>query len=140
MLLLLLFATFARGTYRRFNGTKIGEGKLVYPHGRCAVIRLICGSERTSHRRPPGHTPSTPSNRLSSSWKSVTLPSTHCTRPPLQRDAMFSFRPVEKLSRMTTSCPSSTSRVARWEPMKPAPPVTMYRISDHLSGRRTRIT
>ena len=41
---------------------------------------------------------------------------------------MFSRRPVKKLSRQTTWWPSASSRSQRWEPMKPAPPVTRMRI------------
>src|SRR5687768_14470609 len=36
---------------------------------------------------------------------------------------MFSIDPVERLSRTSASWPSSSSRSARCEPMKPAPPV-----------------
>ena len=47
---------------------------------------------------------------------------TRSCRP--SRWAMFCMRPVVKLSRTVTVWPSWTSRSARWEPMKPAPPVT----------------
>src|SRR5918998_1124379 len=41
---------------------------------------------------------------------------------------MFRLRPVKKLSRQITKCPSARSRSQRWEPMKPAPPVTRIRM------------
>jgi hypothetical protein len=37
---------------------------------------------------------------------------------------MFSAAPVERSSKATTSWPSPSSSSQRWEPMKPAPPVT----------------
>src|SRR6266566_3003946 len=37
---------------------------------------------------------------------------------------MFSRRPVKKLSRHRTSWPSANNRSHKWEPIKPAPPVT----------------
>src|SRR4030095_2041004 len=41
---------------------------------------------------------------------------------------ILSRRPVKKLSRQSTSCPSFSSRSQRCEPIKPAPPVTRIRI------------
>src|SRR6266566_3840812 len=40
---------------------------------------------------------------------------------------MFSRRPVKKLSRQSTSCPSANKRSHKCEPMNPAPPVTNTR-------------
>ena len=40
---------------------------------------------------------------------------------------MLSFVPVKKLSTQSTSQPSPRSRSHKWEPMKPAPPVTSTR-------------
>src|SRR6266487_3669378 len=36
---------------------------------------------------------------------------------------MFRIDPVDRLSMTSTSCPASSSASARWDPMKPAPPV-----------------
>src|SRR6476659_7194818 len=38
--------------------------------------------------------------------------------------SMFSSEPVSRLSRQITRCPSPSSRSQRWDPRKPAPPVT----------------
>src|ERR1700752_4188014 len=40
---------------------------------------------------------------------------------------MFSIRPVHRLSEQTTSSPRAIRASQRWEPMKPAPPVTRVR-------------
>ena len=40
---------------------------------------------------------------------------------------MLDFLPVEVLSRQITSSPSRIKRSIRWEPRKPAPPVTKLR-------------
>ena len=40
---------------------------------------------------------------------------------------IFSMLPVERLSISRTSSPSASNRSARWEPMKPAPPVIRAR-------------
>ena len=40
-----------------------------------------------------------------------------------------SRRPVEKLSKTTTSTPRASSASARFEPMKPAPPVISARFT-----------
>src|SRR3982751_5750779 len=57
--------------------------------------------------------------------------------------AMFSSDPVSRLSRQITRCPSPSSRSQRWDPRKPAPPVTTqvltgrsYRAGDHLDVPR----
>src|SRR5438067_8311121 len=49
------------------------------------------------------------------------------------RCAMLSIDPVERLSRMRTSCPWSSSASERCEPMKPAPPVINARTRNVLS-------
>src|SRR3989304_2511704 len=49
------------------------------------------------------------------------------------RWAMFSMFPVRRLSMQTTSAPLPRRNSQRWEPMKPAPPVTKTRI-ERLSG------
>ena len=36
---------------------------------------------------------------------------------------MLSIEPVDRLSRISTSCPLSSSASERWDPMNPAPPV-----------------
>src|SRR5712671_4411758 len=59
------------------------------------------------------------------------------------RWAMFSIDPVDRLSRISTSCPWSSNASERWEPMKPAPPVINARTRDVLSEdlplRRKRV-
>src|SRR5579862_53906 len=55
--------------------------------------------------------------------------STMSSRDEPSRWARFAGRPVEKLSRTVTSCPSSMRAVTRWLPMKPAPPVTRLRMT-----------
>src|SRR3989338_1824056 len=47
-----------------------------------------------------------------------------------RRWAMFSSRPVMKLSTQRTAWSSRMKRSHRWEPIKPAPPVTRMRIAD----------
>src|SRR4051812_16602305 len=59
-------------------------------------------------------------------------PSTSSTSSP--RRATFSRRPVAKLSRIRTSCPSRSSRSARLDPMKPPPPVTRTRLMRKVRG------
>ena len=59
--------------------------------------------------------------------KLETVVSSRCT--------MFSRRPVKKLSRQTTLWPSARSRSQRWEPIKPAPPVTRMRMVLGMLGR-----
>src|SRR5437764_15022495 len=49
------------------------------------------------------------------------------------RCAMFSIDPVDRLSRISTSCPCSSRASDRWHPMKPAPPVINARTRDVLS-------
>ena len=53
---------------------------------------------------------------------------------------MFSIEPVERLSRMSTSCPCSSSASARCDPMNPAPPVmkalTIVFLSAEVANRR----
>ena len=41
---------------------------------------------------------------------------------------MLSIRPVHRLSTQTTVSPRMISRSQRWEPTKPAPPVTTTRM------------
>src|SRR6476469_2568329 len=57
--------------------------------------------------------------------------------------AMFSNDPVSRLSRQITRCPSPSNRSQRWDPRKPAPPVTTqvltgrsYRARGHLDVPR----
>src|SRR5439155_817826 len=50
------------------------------------------------------------------------------TRTQCSPPARFSREPLEKSSRTTTSCFDVTRCSTRWEPMKPAPPVTRYRM------------
>src|SRR6266480_3616381 len=50
------------------------------------------------------------------------------------RWAMLSMDPVDRLSRMSTSCPCSSSMSERWDPMNPAPPVINARTRRVLSG------
>src|SRR6266511_1056318 len=49
--------------------------------------------------------------------------------------AMFSSEPVRRLSMQTTSQPFPSRKSQRWEPMKPAPPVTRT-FTRALSGRQ----
>src|SRR5687768_15657974 len=56
----------------------------------------------------------TPGSRMSPSQKSI-WSMTSCR---------FLVEPVERLSTTRTGYPSSNNRVTRWDPMKPAPPVT----------------
>src|SRR5436190_18726461 len=55
------------------------------------------------------------------------------------RWAMLSMEPVDRLSRMSTSCPCSINISERWDPMNPAPPVINARTRDVLSGRCPRL-
>src|SRR3972149_2176649 len=50
------------------------------------------------------------------------------------RWAMLFIRPVIRLSRQTTSCPSSMKRSHRWEPRNPEPPVISVRGMELLSS------
>src|SRR5215207_2623123 len=43
---------------------------------------------------------------------------------PFLRCRMFSSEPVSRLSTQITRCPRASSSSHRWEPRKPAPPVT----------------
>src|ERR1043166_1200987 len=49
----------------------------------------------------------------------------------LRTSARFSSFPAERSSRTTTLAPRRTSSSTVLEPMKPAPPVTTYRIVQH---------
>src|SRR5262245_33931177 len=51
------------------------------------------------------------------------------------RCAMLSIDPVDRLSRIRTSWPCASRASERWEPMKPAPPVTRARTDAVLSSR-----
>src|SRR5262245_5358895 len=68
---------------------------------------------------------STPAVARASSRSSRMSPSRSSMRSA--KSAMFSRRPVEKLSRMRTPSPRAISARAIDEPMNPAPPVTRYR-------------
>src|ERR1700731_550368 len=48
--------------------------------------------------------------------------------------AMLSVEPVRRLSMQTTSQPRARRNSHRWEPMKPAPPVTRTRIGPSSSA------
>src|SRR5215467_529953 len=51
---------------------------------------------------------------------------------------ILSIEPVDRSSRMMTSCPASKHRSARWEPMNPAPPVISTLMQSSLIGLRYR--
>src|SRR5437667_7802130 len=69
-------------------------------------------------------TPSTPATARRTTTASRRSPSTTST----SRAVRFSRRPVEKSSSTRTRSPRPTSASTRLEPMKPAPPVTRYRL------------
>src|SRR5438105_14938122 len=59
--------------------------------------------------------------------KSNTFVTSCCTKEKCgweRSAAIFRSAPVIKLSAHSTLCPSSSKRAQRWEPIKPAPPVT----------------
>src|SRR2546430_4488562 len=58
-----------------------------------------------------------------------------------RRWSMLSVVPVERLSRQTTSWPRARRDSERWDPMKPAPPVTRMRMDPRRrrSGRVDRL-
>src|SRR5688572_30329785 len=60
-----------------------------------------------------------------------------------RRWATLCFWLVKKLSRQMTSWPWATRRSQRWEPRKPAPPVTRMRFNDEVAigfrGQRSEV-
>src|SRR5262245_49188016 len=76
--------------------------------------------------------PRSMSSASSGSLLTVSMKYSNPARP--LRCAMLSIEPVERLSRINTSWPWSSSVSERWDPMKPAPPVISARTRDVLSG------
>src|SRR5690349_6863216 len=55
------------------------------------------------------------------------------------RCAMLARAPVERLSTHTTSCGPLASRSHKWDPMRPAPPVTRMRAMGTCADRKARL-
>ncbi len=81
-------------------------------------------SARPGGRPPRAATRPSTSRIASASRMSASTSSTPRSSAPVR----FSRRPVEMLSTTVTSSPRSTRASTRFEPMKPAPPVTRVRI------------
>src|SRR3954469_9448349 len=104
----------------------------------CTLVSIVYTGCSTINLTPTAaakwNTTSQRSINSASSGSLVTVSMKYSKRGRPFRCAMLSIDPVDRLSRISTSWPASSSTSERWDPMKPAPPVISARTRRVLSS------